>query len=45
MVIYYNKNEGLELQADEILNSLNKEIDTQKVQLDNVLKCLEDVNG
>ena len=30
MVIYYNKNEGLELQAD---------------QLDNVLKCLEDVNG
>jgi hypothetical protein len=44
MVIYYNKNEGLELQADEILNSINKEIDTQKVQLDNVLKCLEDVN-
>lgn len=45
MVIYYNKNEGLELQADEIINSLNKEIDTQKVQLDNVLKCLEDING
>lgn len=44
MIIYYNKNEGLEYQTDEIQNSINKEIDTQKVQLDNVLKCLEDVN-